>query len=141
VTRIAFYHDAPDKLHTLARLLHKAVGQGHRLLIYVPDAALAAEVDRFLWTQPPTGFLPHCRADSPLAPETPILLAARTDDAAADAVLINLDAAVPPDFSRFPRLIEIIGQAEADKAPGRERFRFYRDHGHEIHRHNLGERN
>lgn len=139
MTRIDFYHDAPDKLQTAARIVAKAFGQGQRVLLFAPDRALAERIDRLLWSQPPTGFLPHCRDDSPLAAETPVLISGRLDPIAHEEVLINLDAAVPPGFSRFQRLIEIVGRDEADKAPARERYRFYLDRGYAISRHNLGE--
>jgi DNA polymerase-3 subunit chi len=38
----------------------------------------------------------------------------------------------PVFFSRFRRLIEIVGLDEADKAKARIRYKFYRDRGYEI---------
>ena len=35
-------------------------------------------------------------------------------------------------FSRFRRLIEIVGADEVDKAQARIRYKFYRDRGYEI---------
>lgn len=139
-TRIDFYHDAPDKLAIAARIVHKAVAQGHRLTVLAPDTALAEAFDRLLWTQPATGFLPHCRADSPLAAETPVLIATSLETAANDDVLINLGHDLPDGFAHYARLIEIVGRDDADKAPARERFRHYRDAGYEINRHDLAER-
>jgi len=49
-----------------------------------------------------------------------------------DDVLVNLQAQHPPFFSRFRRLIEIVGVDEEDKAAARIRYRFYRDRGYEI---------
>jgi len=53
------------------------------------------------------------------------------------AVLINLHASPPPFFSRFERLIEIIGMDEAGMAAGRERWRFYAQRGYALRSHNL----
>jgi len=47
-------------------------------------------------------------------------------------VLINLQKDYPPFFSRFTRLIEIVGQDEEDKAHARLRYKFYRDRGYEM---------
>lgn len=135
--RIDFYHDAPDKLATAVRVANKAYSQGLKLLVYAPSPAVAEAFDRLLWTVPATGFVPHCRLGAPLAPETPVLIADRLDTAPHHELLINLDAAVPPGFERFARLIEIVGRDEDDKTPARARFRQYRDGGHEIIRHDL----
>jgi DNA polymerase-3 subunit chi len=37
-----------------------------------------------------------------------------------------------PFFSRFERVIEIIGNDAEDSRMGRERFKFYRDRGYEL---------
>jgi DNA polymerase-3 subunit chi len=135
--RIDFYHDAPDKLATAVRVTHKAFSQGCRLLVYAPSPAVADAFDRLLWSVPATGFVPHCRADAPLAGETPVLIASRLETIPHGELLLNLDSAVPPGFERFARLIEIVGRDEEDKAPARARFRQYRDGGHDIIRHDL----
>lgn len=138
--RIDFYHDAPDRLDVAARIAHKAYAAGHRLLVVAPEPSRRDAIDRLLWTFAPLAFVPHCRADDRLAPETPVLIAGRVADA-ADAgaeVLINLGDAVPEGFERFQRVIEIVGRDDADRGPARERFRQYRDAGHAIESHRLG---
>jgi DNA polymerase-3 subunit chi len=52
-------------------------------------------------------------------------------------VLVNLHPESPPSFSRFERLIEIVGTDDDDRQQARGRFRFYRDRGYEIHHHDL----
>jgi len=52
-------------------------------------------------------------------------------------VLVNLHEESPPAFSRFERLIEVVGTDEDDRQRARGRFRFYRDRGYEIHHHDL----
>jgi len=52
-------------------------------------------------------------------------------------LLINLGQDIPPGFARFQRVIEIVGRSEEDKTPARSRFKFYRDRGYEINRHDL----
>jgi DNA polymerase-3 subunit chi len=46
--------------------------------------------------------------------------------------------ALPPYFSRYARLIELVSTAEADRHAARERWRFYRERGYEIHTHEVG---
>jgi DNA polymerase-3 subunit chi len=52
-------------------------------------------------------------------------------------VLINLASEVPEFFSRFERLIECVDHEESVKAAGRQRFRFYREHGYPLNTHNI----
>ena len=101
-------------------------------LIYAPNAELAERFDRLLWTQPATGFLPHCRVDSPLAAQTPVLIAGKLDTLPQEERLLNLSDELPPGFSRFENLVEIISQDDAVRLPARERVKFYRDRGYAI---------
>jgi DNA polymerase-3 subunit chi len=51
--------------------------------------------------------------------------------------MLNLHEESPPAFSRFERLIEVVGRDDEDRQRARNRFRFYRDRGYEIHHHDL----
>jgi len=141
MTRIDFYFEAEDKLQVACRLSAKAAQQKLRVLIYAPDAAQAQKMDTLLWTWQATGFLPHCMTRSPLAAQTPVLITHDPEDTPHDEVLLNLHHAWPPAFSRFQRLVEIVGRDEEDRAAARERFRFYRDRGYAIENHDLSKAN
>jgi len=132
VTQIFFYHNAPDRVRTTAALIGKAFAQKKALLVYAPDAQLAAALDRQLWTQPPTGFVPHVDVNSPLADETPVLIASKLDSVPHDERLFNLASDVPPGFARFTSLIEVVGQGDEERADGRQRARFYKDRGYDV---------
>ena len=67
-----------------------------------------------------------------MAAVTPVILDHDGEQLVHDDVLINLQQQYPPFFSRFRRLIEIVGLDEADRSAARERYRFYRDRGYEI---------
>jgi DNA polymerase-3 subunit chi len=141
MTRIDFYFEAEDKLQVACRLSAKAAQQKLRVLIYAPDEAQAQIIDKLLWTWQATGFLPHCMTKSPLAAQTPVLITHDPEDTPHDEVLLNLHSAWPPAFSRFQRLVEIVGRDDEDRAAARARFRFYRDRGYEIARHDLSQAN
>lgn len=132
MTHISFLHCAPDRIQAAAQWLRQAWSERRRVLVYVPDAELAARLDRMLWTQPALSFVPHCRAEAALAGETPILLAERLDEPAHEDCLINLSNELPPSFSRFEHMVEIVSTDDADRQPARERFKFYRDRGYVI---------
>jgi DNA polymerase-3 subunit chi len=137
MTQIDFYFNVADKLATACRIALKAYGLGHRMLVFCPDSEVASRVDRMLWMTPATGFIPHCAPANPLAPVTPIVIDHRGDEPVGDQILINLRPEWPPFFSRFERLVEIVSVDDEDRERGRERFKFYRERGYEIRRHDL----
>ena len=142
MTSIDFYFNAEDRLQVACRLAGKAVKQGSRMVIYAPDAEVASRLDALMWTWPAIGFVPHVKARSPLAAETPVLIAAGEETAAAECeLLLNLGAECPPHFERFSRLFEVVSVDEQDKARGRSRYRFYQERGYKIASHDLAQAN
>jgi len=136
VTHIRFYSNAPNRVQAAADWII-ASWRKHPVLVYAPDAALADRLDKLLWTQPATGFLPHCRADAPLAAETPVLITDNPDAANQDRCLLNLSNDVPPGFARFEEVIEIVSTDDGDRLPARDRFRFYRERGYPLENQNI----
>jgi len=131
VTRIDFYRYAEDKHLYACRLAAKAC-RSTRVVVYSPDAAALERFDRMLWTHPQTGFVPHCDARSPLAGQTPVVLASSGEGLPHHEVLLNLADEWPPFFATFDRLLEIVGSDEADREKSRTRYRFYKDRGYDI---------
>lgn len=132
MTQISFYHGARDRLHAIAVWLARAGSENRQVLVYAPAVERSEKLDHLLWAQPATGFVPHCSVRDPLASETPIIITPELDNPPHDACLLNLSDEVPPGFSRFQQLIEIISVNDEDRLPGRERFRFYRERGYPL---------
>jgi DNA polymerase-3 subunit chi len=141
LTQIFFYHNASDRIAAAVALISKAFAQKKAVLIYAPDAEVAGSLDRQLWMHPPTGFIPHVHSDSPLAAETPVLITNQLDSLPQDERLINLSAEIPPGFSRFTSVIEVVGQHDDERLAGRERVKFYKDRGYEIKYFDLSRKN
>lgn len=137
MTQIDFYFNAGDKYRLAARLGAKSLEQANRIFMLTPDAEVTAELESLLWTWQNTSFLPHCRSRHPLAAETPLIVDHDATVMVHDDILLNLCASHPPQFSRFRRLIEVVGPTEEDKAAARLRFKFYRDRGYQINRHDM----
>ena len=137
MTEISFYTFASDKLAVVRQLAAKAYGQKLSVLIHTADPALADNVNRMLWANPPLSFIPHCRDSDALARQTPILIGVNVDSLAQADVLINLDDHHPAQFSRFDRVLEIVTADEEDRARGRERYKFYQERGYSIKTHDL----
>ncbi|HWA13778.1 MAG TPA: DNA polymerase III subunit chi [Burkholderiales bacterium] len=140
MTEVLFYTHVGDRLQTACTLAQKALARQMRVMVFTEDAAATESFSRLLWSVPSTGFVPHCRGSDRLAGVTPVIVDHREEPLAHDQVLINLRAGTPAFFSRFRRLVEIVGLEEADRNAARERFRFYRDRGYEIKTHQLGAR-
>lgn len=133
MTRIDFHSNVPDKIVYACRLVRKARVADCRIVLYTNDRADLATLDQALWTFSELDFLPHVMASDPLAASTPIIL---TDDDSAELphhqVLINLSTGTPAHFARFERMFEIISSDDADKAAGRDRYRFYQQRGYPL---------
>jgi DNA polymerase III subunit chi len=140
LTQVFFYHGAADKIAAACALLSGAYAKKKPMLVFAPEKEIANSVDRMLWTQPALSFVPHCRADSPLAAETSILITDALETLPQDERLMNLSQIVPPGFSRFQSLIEVVGQADDERAAARERVKFYKDRGYEVRYFDLSER-
>lgn len=140
MTSIDFYFNAPDRLQVACRLAGKAYAQKKKLLIFAPAQETARRIDNMLWTWQQLSFLPHCLANDPLAAQTPILITSQPENPPETDVLLNLGSECPPFFGRYERLLEIVGQDEAERSQGRERFRFYKERGYAIGTHDLAAR-
>jgi DNA polymerase-3 subunit chi len=140
VTTIDFYTHVDEPLALAARLVTKAWGQHGGVRVLTSDAASTDALDRMLWTQPATGFVPHCRLRSALAADTPIIVDHVAEHEGPAGGLINLTTSPPSFFARFERLLEIVTRDDAQLAAARERYRLYRERGYELHTHNFAER-
>jgi len=132
LTQVFFYHNAADRIAAMAALIGKAFAQKKALLVFAPDSEIVSTLDRHLWMHPPTGFIPHVRASSPLATETPIVITDDLESSSQNERLFNLSAEIPTGFSRFTSVIEVVGRTDDERSAGRERAKFYKDRGYEV---------
>lgn len=131
MTRVEFFFNVEDKLKKLVELSETAVERNLRLTILTNDQTAAMAAQQYFWQQS-VAFLPNCVTTDVLAKQTPIIIDCHADASIHDDVLISFQHPQPTIFSRFKRLIEIVGTDEADKALARSRYKFYRDRGYEI---------
>ena len=104
---------------------------GLRVLLHVPDEALASQLDKLLWHFPPTAFMPHCRSHETDAAAMPVVIGC-DETFPHSELLISLHNECLPFFSRFERVIEIVSQEADDAKLGRDRYKFYKDRGYEM---------
>lgn len=132
MTKVDFYTGSTDKLRTACQLSYKAMQSGVRVVISAPDVACTEELDKLLWQYPATGFVPHCRSDADEAETMPVVLNNGGTKLPHHDLLISLHEECVPFFSRFERVIEIVGKDDEDSRMGRERYKFYKDRGYEL---------
>ncbi len=112
---------------------------GHRLHIHTDNSGLLQHLDELLWTKRDVSFVPHVRVNDPSAADnalTPVTLG-QQDDSSKEEILVNLAAGVPPFFSRYLRVVEIISGDPAERQLGRQRYKYYRDRGYALNSHKI----
>ena len=141
MTRIDFYileNQDPRSQDKLAcRITDKAWQQQHKVYIHTNTLAQSQQLDDLLWVFQDGSFLPHSLYQTDIARDTPVLIGHDHEPEHINDVLINLADDVPPFYSRFQRVVELVGGDETMKQKARDRFKYYRDRGHAIETHNL----
>ena len=135
MTQVDFYiveQARDDRLGIACRLAQKAYDAGQRAHLHVADAAQAERLDKQLWTFRQGSFIPHAIAGTPEAEAAPLVIDHAGEPAEPYQLLFNLADEVPPFFSRFERVIEVIGTTEQEVHDGRARYRFYRERGYSL---------
>lgn len=132
MTKVDFYTGSPDKLKTACQLSQKAMQHGLNTIVSLPDEASLDALDKLMWHYPETAFIPHVRVGAIDAARSPVVLSCDNEQFPHHDMLISLHNECVPFFSRFERVIEIVGLNEEDSRQGRERFKFYRDRGYEM---------
>lgn len=136
MTRIDFHSNVPQKIAYVCRLVRKARAAGTHIVLRARDRTELQQLDQALWSFSEQDFLPHVTAGDPLAAQTPIILTASDEvELPHHQVLINLSGETPANFARFERMLEIISADDADKAAGRDRYRFYKERGYPLSHH------
>ena len=147
MARIDFHSNIADKVAYSCRLIRKIMGSPvaelpMRNIVVVGDEAFLNQLDAQLWTFSSTEFLPHTWVKDDSAIETPIVFAQDFDDQSLEHlphgdVLIHAGTKAPRSIetlaSRFPRIVELVSTQEQNRLAGRERYKQYRDLGHELH--------
>lgn len=132
MTRIDFYRYAEDKVRLACRLAARAYEAQAKVVVWSPEPSVLETFDKALWSFQATRFVPHVALESPLAAETPVILARSGESLPHHEVLLNLGDEWPPFFASFDRVLEIVGTDEADKERARARYAFYTQRGYEL---------
>ena len=119
----------------VGRIAEKALSRGHQIFVQVKDEAAASALHDSLWTFREASFLPHAIAGT--NDGEPLVIGWNDPPIEHDDVLINTTGAVPVHFARFGRLAQIVAPDAAKLEASREAWRFYRDRGYPLAKHDL----
>lgn len=139
MTQIDFYllpNDGSLTVQTaVGRIAEKALSRGHQIFVQVQDEQRARLLQESLWTFRATSFLPHAIMGS--EDGEPLVIGWEEPPLAQQDVLINTAGTVLGYFARFGRLAEIVDADDATLAASRNAWRFYRDRGYPLAKHDL----
>ena len=139
MTRVGFYvvqaADQEQRLQVAARLADKAFQRGHRIFIHAADEAQARTLDELLWSFRPASFLPHGLQGQEHSDTIAIGWGQEPLD--HNDLLINLQLDIPPFFSRFQRVAEVVTQDPDSLQALRESWKFYKERGYQLEKHDL----
>jgi DNA polymerase-3 subunit chi len=132
---VAFHTGVSDPVGHAIRLTRKALSLGSRVLVIGPDQPVR-ELDEQLWTADPGSFVAHAvwRADvansTRLKHATVWLCGPAAGDVPAERdVLINIGLPVPGNAGAFAKVIEVVSADPAERGPGQQRWRHWRERG------------
>ena len=134
---VAFHTGIANPLDYACRLLRKAYRSGARVAVHAEPAVLD-RLDQALWTFEALEFVPHIvlprdGGDAARLAQSPIVLV-KGDIAAPAACRIGVTLGGHPvgEVGAFDRLIAIVGQDDAQREAGRQRWREYQRAGHAV---------
>ena len=139
MTLVGFYvvqaAEAEQRLQVAVRLADKAFQRGHSIFINAADEEQARTIDELLWTYRPTSFLPHGLQGQDQSERIAIGWGQEPDG--HNDLLINLQPGVPAFFSRFRRVAEVVTQDPASLESQRRSWRFYKERGYQLEKHDI----
>ena len=141
IIRVDFYllnDEQPEAVWSVAcRLLEKAYMRGHRVFVYCDNQQSAEFLDERLWTYKDDSFIPHnLQGEGPLPPP-PVQIGYGAEPRGFNDILLNMATTIPPYFSRFRRIMEVVANDDAAKEISRNHYREYRTKCCELHTHNI----
>jgi DNA polymerase-3 subunit chi len=119
------------------KLIEKAYTDKQVIYIHTESIEAAEYMDDLLWSFRDDSFLPHTLVDTKHNDLPPILIGYEQAPETHQSVLVNLAKQVPEFYNQYQRIIEIVFSDPDVQQLARERYKHYRDQGHDIHTHKL----
>jgi DNA polymerase-3 subunit chi len=126
-----------DRWMVACRLLEKAYARGHRVYVFCNNQHDAELIDELLWTFKEDSFIPHNLQGEGPEPPPPIQIGFGNEPRGFNDILLNLTNKIPPFYTRFKRVMELVTNVETEKEQSRTNYREYRAKGCELHTHQI----
>ena len=142
MTRVDFYllpvSEPHGRLTFACRLVERVFTEGHHIYVHASSTEQVLQLDEMLWSFRAESFVPHhALAEGNPEDAAAVTIGCGDDPGAHHDVLINLDQRIPPFFSRFQRVAEIVLNDAEQRNASRERWRYYRDRGYALEHHDM----
>ena len=119
------------------RLLEKAYQRGHHIFVYCENQKDAEHLDELLWTFKEDSFIPHhLQGEGPI-PAPPVQIGYGSEPRGFDDILLNLSSTIPPYYSRFNLIMEVVAENDIAKEISRNHYREYRSKQCDLHTHKI----
>lgn len=139
MARIGFYHLVRQPLEqVLPKLLEKALGSGARVVVLVGSEPRLKVLDEALWTYADDSWLPHGSSvqGSSVQDEAalhPIFLTTVEENPNNATILIVCDGVQPGPLESWERCLDLFdGNDEEAVQAARQRWRLWKEQGHEL---------
>ena len=119
------------------RIIEKAYRLGHQVYVRTNNSDDTNILDDLLWTFSQNSFVPHQLSTESDPPESPIVIGEHPPATEGTDVVISVADDPVSNFIAYPRIVEIVGYEKDEKVTGRNRFRYYREHGMEPNTHRI----
>lgn len=131
---IQFYHLTASPLErALPKLVEKAYGAGFRVHLLFSAPERVDYYNQLLWTYHPDSFLPHGSGQDAAPERQPVFLSAALPAPNQPDLLLVTDGTEPPSAEAYKRILDIFdGKNDTVVEKARERWKHYKDAGHEV---------
>ena len=140
MTRVDFYILPEEELAArqafACRLIQKTSRMGHKVYVHCADEESAINIDTLLWSHQKHSFTPHKLINATGA-ECTIEIGYGDNPGEHHDVLLNLSLNIPPFFSRFNRIAEIVVQEQTVLDATRNSYKQYTNKNYPLHRHDM----
>jgi DNA polymerase-3 subunit chi len=115
------------------KLIEKAYRSGCFCYVLTDSAGQSQQLDNLLWTFRAGSFIPHQLYTGDIPTTEQVLIGSLPAPAQWQKTVINLSS----QCTNAERVLEILDNSEATKAVGRERYRHYKEAGHNLTTHKI----
>lgn len=115
------------------KLIEKAYRSGCFCYVLTDSAGQSQQLDNLLWTFRAGSFIPHQLYTGDIPATEQVLIGSLPAPAQWQKTVINLSS----QCANAERVLEILDNSEATKAVGRERYRHYKEAGHNLTTHKM----